>query len=93
MRNLVKEAAVLVPVSVQRKKTAAPLPVPSVTAAEVSKTAAEETSSRQPLLEDYYGSDEETSDGDDDHYGTESGLAPEEEVYLLAHRSDNDNDV
>ncbi|KAF5117533.1 hypothetical protein DV454_001017 [Geotrichum candidum] len=89
MRDFVKEAAVLVPVSVQRKRAAAPLPVPSVST-EAPKAPAEEPSNRQPLLEDYYGSDEEASDGNDGRYGTESGLAPEEEAYLRAHGSGND---
>jgi len=91
MRDFVKEAAVLVPVSVQRKRAAAPLPVPSVsTEAPKAPAPAEEPSNRQPLLEDYYGSDEEASDGNDGRYGTESGLAPEEEAYLRAQGSGND---
>lgn len=105
MRDLVKEASVLVPVSVQRHKamTTRPL-VPSVDATpnssnngnnssrEKETNVSHNLSSRQPLLEDYYVSDEEADDENSNSYSTASGLAPEEEAYLRTQHSSNENE-
>lgn len=89
IRDLVKEAAVLVPSVVQQRRrqqkiestrgVEEPVPLASV-------------SSRQPVLEEYNGSDEESglreSDKNSDGYegNISSAYAPEEEAYMRAHK-------
>lgn len=105
MRDLVKEASVLVPVSVQRHKAMATRPlVPSVATTPSSSNNDNNSSrekeanvshnliSRQPLLEDYYVSDDEVEDDNNNNYNTASGLAPEEEAYLRTQHSSNENE-
>lgn len=69
MRDLFREAAVMVPSVVQRRKPATvqtPVPEPITSANE---------GSRQPMLEDYASDEEEA-------YGVGGDMAPEEEAYL-----------
>lgn len=86
LRDFIKEAAVMVPSVMQRKKQQ-PSVVPSVIkTGETSEQHVEATnstngeaasaSSRQPVLEDYHSGDE--------YDNTESMYAPEEEEYMRA---------